>query len=241
MTMTMPRSGRHDGGRPGAAGFRCAVRSEWTKLRTVRGWVIALIAAAVLMDGAGLLLVHDQLQCGGAAGLPVRSGAACTPFIPTGPGGEAVTDSYTFVRQPLGARGSLTVRVTGLAGRYGGAAPAPGPSTQGAGRRGTQPWSKAGILIAASTRPGAAYAAMLVTGRHGVRMQADYVHDAAGMPGAVSAASPAGCGWSGPATSSPDTTRRTAPGGPGSARPGWPACPPRRRPGCSPPRRPTGT
>ena len=189
MTMTMPRSGRPAAGPPSAP-FRRTVHSEWTKFRTVRGWVMALIAAAALMDGAGLVLVHDNLQCGGAAGAPVRSGAACAPFIPTGPGGEAVTDSYTFVHQPLAARGSLTVRVTGLAGRYGGAIGAAGPGQHGAVRRGTQPWSKAGILIAASTRPGAAYAAMMVTGRHGVRMQADYVRDTAGMPGAVSAASP---------------------------------------------------
>ena len=43
-----------------------------------------------------------------------------------------------------------------------------------------QPWSKAGIIIKASTRPGSAYAAMMVTGSHGVRMQWDYTRDAAG-------------------------------------------------------------
>ena len=26
------------------------IRSEWTKFRTVRGWVIGMLAAAVLMD-----------------------------------------------------------------------------------------------------------------------------------------------------------------------------------------------
>ena len=51
-----------------------------------------------------------------------------------------------------------------------------------------QPWSKAGIIIKASTRPGSAYAAMTVTGDHGVRMQWDYIQDAPG--GAVSAAAP---------------------------------------------------
>ena len=56
--------------------------------------------------------------------------------------------------------------------------------------RGLQPWSKAGVIITASTRPGSAYAAMMVTGGHGVRLQDDYTHDTAGLPGAVSAASP---------------------------------------------------
>ena len=53
-----------------------------------------------------------------------------------------------------------------------------------------QPWAKAGIIIKASTRPGSAYAAMMVTGHHGVRMQYDYTGDIAGPPGTVSAASP---------------------------------------------------
>jgi len=55
---------------------------------------------------------------------------------------------------------------------------------------GLQPWSKAGIIIAAGTRPGSAYAAMMATGRHGVRLQWNYVHDTAGLPGPVSAAAP---------------------------------------------------
>jgi ABC-type transport system involved in multi-copper enzyme maturation permease subunit len=57
-------------------------------------------------------------------------------------------------------------------------------------RSGTQPWSKAGIIIKESTSQGSAYAAMMVTGSHGVRMQDNYTHDTAGLPGAVSPASP---------------------------------------------------
>ena len=56
--------------------------------------------------------------------------------------------------------------------------------------RGLVPWSKAGIIITASTRQGAAYAAMMVTGGHGVRLQDDYVNDVPGLAGAVTAASP---------------------------------------------------
>src|ERR1035441_10251286 len=56
--------------------------------------------------------------------------------------------------------------------------------------KGTEPWSKAGVIITATTRPGSAYGAVLGSGAHGVRMQYDYTHDMAGRPGAVSAASP---------------------------------------------------
>ena len=56
--------------------------------------------------------------------------------------------------------------------------------------QGLQPWSKAGIIIKQSTRPGSAYAAMLVTGRHGVRMQYDYTQDLAGRGGLPSPAAP---------------------------------------------------
>ena len=48
----------------------------------------------------------------------------------------------------------------------------------------------AGIIIKESTQPGSAYAAMIVTADHGVRMQDDYTNDTAGQPGAASAASP---------------------------------------------------
>ena len=52
------------------------------------------------------------------------------------------------------------------------------------------PWAKAGIIIKESTQPGSAYAAMMVTADHGVRMQDNYTNDTAGQPGAVSPASP---------------------------------------------------
>ena len=49
---------------------------------------------------------------------------------------------------------------------------------------------KAGIIIKENTSQGSAYAAVMVTGRHGVRMEYNYTHDVAGPPGGVSAASP---------------------------------------------------
>ena len=173
---------RHDG-------FAQLLRAEWTKFRTVRGWVIGIAVAALLIVGLGALTGANS-ECGSQMG-PNAPMLAC-PAPPTGPGGEWVTDSFYFVRQPLAGDGSITVRVTSLTGLYltHGATGAGGGSATAGMTPGVQPWSKAGIIIKASTRPGAAYAAMMVTGSHGVRMQWDFTHDVAGQAGKVSAASP---------------------------------------------------
>jgi ABC-type transport system involved in multi-copper enzyme maturation permease subunit len=166
----------------GRDGFTQLLHAEWTKFRTLRGWVIAVLIAVVVIDVIALLVPRGQDHCG----------AACQSGVPIGPGGEAVNDSYYLAAQPLAGGGSITVRVASLTGgieRTGGfITPAKGP--QNSVSRHLVPWAKAGIIIAASTRPGSAYAAMMVTGSHGVRMQYDYTSDIAGMPGSVSAASP---------------------------------------------------
>ena len=104
-------------------------------------------------------------------------------------------DSYYLVRQPLDGNGSLTVRVTSLTGLIQ-AGPSPDHVRAGSGaqtanlRSGVAPWAKAGIILEPDTAQGTAYAAMMVTGAHGVRMQYNYTGDIAGLPGAVSAAFP---------------------------------------------------
>jgi len=173
--------------RAGRDGFAQLLRAEWTKFRTVRGWVIGMVTAALVTVLVGLLgPAGSSISCSGPGG------QACKHYIPpVGPGGEPVTDSFYFVRQALAGDGSITVRVTSLTGLYGpnGAVPA-GQGPLAGMRSGTQPWSKAGIIIKESTSQGSAYAALMVTGGHGVRMQYDYTHDLAGLPGAVFAASP---------------------------------------------------
>jgi ABC-type transport system involved in multi-copper enzyme maturation permease subunit len=162
-------------------GFVPVLRAEWTKFRTVRGWVIATVTAALLIVLFAMWAGSaGQDQCGGGAGGPVT----CQPDVPLGPGGEAVTDIFYFVRPSLPGDGSMTVRLTSLTGVVG-SDQLNGPVTTG-----LQPWSKAGIIIKASTRPGSAYAAIMVTGGHGVRMQDNYVGDTAGLPGPASAPSP---------------------------------------------------
>jgi regulation of enolase protein 1 (concanavalin A-like superfamily)/ABC-type transport system involved in multi-copper enzyme maturation permease subunit len=159
------------------------LRAEWTKFRSVRGWVIGIVAAAVVMDLLGLLVAGGgSIECGGSG--PSRTGAACRPALPKGPDGEYVNDSFYFVHRPLTGNGSLTVRVAQLTGSYSlgqaAAAGQPDPSHPG-----LEPWSKAGIMIKSSLRQGSAYAAMLLTGGHGVRLQYDYTHDVAGLPGSA--------------------------------------------------------
>ena len=96
-----------------------------------------------------------------------------------------MSDSYYFVHQTLDGNGSITVRVTSMTGLI-----TYPPSHPNAIVPGVVPWAKAGVIMGRGTRQGSAYAAVMVTGSHGVRMQVDYTHNLAGLPGAVSAASP---------------------------------------------------
>ncbi len=171
----------------GRDGFAQLLRAEWDKFRSVRGWPIGMVVAALLMLALGLLGVQNSSVCGSSGGPNARTltGAACVPAFPVGPGGEPVTDSFYFVRQSLTGDGSITARVTSFTGAQ---APAAPPGADRTPR--LQQWSKAGIIVKASTRPGSAYAAMMVTGSHGTRMQYNFTQDIAGMPGSVSAAHP---------------------------------------------------
>jgi hypothetical protein len=175
---------------PGRGGFARAVRAEWTKVRTVRGWVAGAILAAVLMIALGVLTgTSISIGCQDGPDAPVLTGAACRLAIPTGPGGEAVVDAYELVGQPLTGDGTLTARVTSVTGlRLGGEVAAGGPGVGTANV--TEPWSKVGIILTATTNPGSAYAALMVTGGHGVRLQSDYTGDTAGLPGVASPSSP---------------------------------------------------
>jgi len=177
--------------RPGRDGFAQLLRAEWTKFRTVRGWITGMIVAVLVSVLIGLFAAGGtSSSCQHVGGGPARTGAACMPVFPVGPGGEPVSDSFYFVRQPLAGNGSITVRVTSLTGLLppaNGQQTGPGP---GDTRPGLESWAKAGIIIKDGTSQGSAYAAMMVTSDHGVRMQWDYTGDTAGQAGVVSAASP---------------------------------------------------
>jgi len=190
-TTAQPQPGAATGDSPRGTGFGGLLRAEWTKFRSVRGWVIGMILAALLMVFIGVFAAaNSNIGCQINGG-PPKSGKACVPPIPHGPGGEVVNDSFSFVHQPLTGNGSITARVTSLTGEHADLTGRPVQVGNGPGMvPGLGPWSKAGIIVKQSTKPGSAYAAMMVTGSNGVRMQYNYTQDAAGVPGKVSAAHP---------------------------------------------------
>ncbi len=151
--------------RAGRDGFPQLLHTEWTKFRTVRGWVIGMVAAALMVVLVALLAGASSVQHG-------------RPAVPIGPGGEPVTDSFYFVHQPLTGNGSITASVSTLR-----------DNTPRDLQPAIVPWAKAGLIIKENTRQGSPYAAIMVTSSHGVRMQDNYLNDTAGLPGPVSASS----------------------------------------------------
>jgi len=149
---------------------------EWTTFRKVRGFLIAMAVAALVTVLLGLV-VANLITCG-------PDGRACSTIL-VGPGGEAVDDRFSFVHQPLAGDGSVTVRVTSLTGLITYPSPKHDQIVSS-----VVPWAKAGIMIKENTQQGSAYAAVMVTGSHGVRMQYNFLEDMAGNPGGVSAQSP---------------------------------------------------
>lgn len=173
--MTAPAITPYRSSQPaGHDGFPQLLRSEWTKFRTVRGWVIAVIAVAI---GVGLPIIALSATAKDNNSIPHQ---------PIGPGGLAVVDSFYAEHHPIGADASITARITSLTGRV---IPFPGGTLPPGGSQ-PQPWAKAGVIIKASTRPGSRYAAIMVTPDHGVRFQYDFTGDVAGLAGRVSARSP---------------------------------------------------
>ena len=176
----------------GRDGFAQLVRAEWTKFRTVRGWVVGAVIAALVTMGLGWFAgFGGSSSCSAVGGGPARSGRSCAPSFTEGPGGEPVTDNFYFVHQPLAGNGSITVRVTSLTGKLPVMSNRLGnPNQPMPMRPGLQPWAKAGLIIKDGTTQGSPYAAIMVTGDHGVRLQSDYTQDTPGLPGAVSPANP---------------------------------------------------
>jgi len=179
--MTTPVAPYHSRQPVGRDGFTQLVRAEFTKFRTVRAWVVTLgVAAALSVGFAWVTSPHTAVCVAGPKSQPI-CGTPSAPHAAVGPGGVPVVDTFSFLHQPLIGNGSLTAQVTTLTETTGS-----GNSTH----RAAVPWAKAGIILKEKTTQGSAYAAVMVTPSHGVRMQYNYVHDAAGLPGPVSASSP---------------------------------------------------
>jgi hypothetical protein len=79
--MTAPAVTPYRSGTPaGPDRFTHLLRAEWTKFRTVRGWVIAVIVAMLVTILLGVY--------GGARSQDGCVGGPCHPFIAVGPDGR---------------------------------------------------------------------------------------------------------------------------------------------------------
>ncbi|MFD4644414.1 hypothetical protein ACFWN2_44400 [Lentzea sp. NPDC058436] len=149
------------------------LRREWTTFRTpVR--LLSLAAAALAVVVPGLLTSGGQPSCD----------EQCPSAI-TARDGSVVSDTFWFRHQDLGRDGSITVRLTSMTGTI-----TYPPPDHDEIVPGLVPWAKTGIIVKDGARQGSPYAALALTGSHGVRFQHDYRHDVAGSAGGVSEQSP---------------------------------------------------
>ncbi|MGW4407955.1 hypothetical protein ACWEJ6_28275 [Nonomuraea sp. NPDC004702] len=164
------RSGRSSG----RDGFLRMLRAEWAGFRSARGRVLAVAASVLVTVSIGLLVAGGvRTTCVTGKG----EGPCPAPLV--GPDGTAVKDKYYFVHQPLKGNGSITARVSDMTGQI--RLPDAVPGVRNV-KEGVVPWAKAGLLVRPSLKQGTPYAAVMLTGDHGVRMQYNYVHDVAGGP-----------------------------------------------------------
>ncbi|MFI7634181.1 hypothetical protein [Nonomuraea sp. NPDC049400] len=155
-------------------GFSALLRTEWAKFRTARGRVLAMAASVLVTVSLGLLVA------GGARSTCVTGeGEGPCPAPLVGPDGTAVSDKYYFVHQPLKGNGSITARVSDMTGQI--RLPDAVPGVRNV-KEGVVPWAKAGLLVRQSLKQGTPYAAIMLTGAHGVRMQHNFTHDVPGGP-----------------------------------------------------------
>ncbi|MFI9817744.1 DUF1349 domain-containing protein [Saccharothrix variisporea] len=132
--------------------------------------VVAAVAALLLIALPGLLLpLLDRSSCSEGT-VEVEC-----PTDPVGPDGTPVSDRFFVMHRPLGVHGSITARVASMEGTI-----TYPPPDHDKIVPGLVPWAKAGVIVKDGLAQGSSYAALMLTGAHGVRMQHDYVHDTAG-------------------------------------------------------------
>jgi hypothetical protein len=129
-------------------GFWQLLRAEWTKLRSVNRWAIAMGVAVALIVGFGVFLASVNRVDYNTPSL--------RPFVVSFDN-RPVADAFTFVHQPMAGNGSVIARVASQADSH--------------------EWATAGVMIKADLRAGSSYAALAVTPRNGLRLQADFATD----------------------------------------------------------------
>ena len=128
------------------------------------GRLIALATAALAVIGLGLLAASgNHASCDGP----------CPPAA-------TVSDTFWFLHRDLGREGGITARMTAMSGTI-----TYPPPDHDEIVPGLVPWAKAGIIVKDGVGQGSRYAALAMTGTHGVRFQYDYTHDVAGSRSAT--------------------------------------------------------
>lgn len=178
---------------PGRDGFPQLVHSEWTKLRTVRGWMVGMAVAGLITMLFGVLGPLGSGSSCNSSGSGASHGCGTVQPPTLGPDGEPVADGLSFVHKDVSGDGSVTARLDSMAGYY----PSPnGPAdTLAELSKDLEPWARAGVIVKASAEPGAPYVAVVATGANGVRMESNFTSSdrasqGAATGGAISSASP---------------------------------------------------
>lgn len=157
------------------------MHAEWTKFRTVRGLMLGAAAAAMLMVLTAVFtgLGSRTTSCNSIGSGPLTCRTGSTDVV-RGPDGKPVIDTFYFVHRTLNGDGSVTVHIN----RFSAVVPsvshahsAPLLGQEPSLRNGLVPWAKAGLIVKQSDRPGTAYAAIMLTGAHGVHLQYDFRND----------------------------------------------------------------
>lgn len=134
----------------GNATFSGLLRAEWTKLRSVRRWMLAMGAVVVLTVLVALLTVAGSNRAVAGGGDEPRREVLDT----------SVQDGGEFAHRALAGDGRIVARVTA--------------------QDDTGEWAKAGLMVRATDRHGDTYAALVLTPGHGVRLLSTDNDDLAG-------------------------------------------------------------
>jgi len=158
--------------------FGGLVAAEWRRFRRGRARTAAIVVGMLVVVLAGVVPTYASRSECWAENVRVTC-----PSDPTGPGGGLVEDTFYFGHQTLTGDGSITARLTSMTGTI-----TYPPPDHDEIVPGLVPWAKAGIIVKDGTARGSSYAAVMMTGANGVRMQYDYDTDIAGTPGDASGA-----------------------------------------------------
>ncbi|GIG68152.1 hypothetical protein [Phytomonospora endophytica] len=160
--------------------FAALVSDEWSRFRRGRVRMAAVAVGVLVVVLAGVVPAYsDRAECW------VENVEVACPRDPVGPDGDLVEDKFFYGHQTLTGDGSITARLTSMTGTI-----TYPPPDHDEIVPGLVPWAKAGIIVKDGTARGSAYAAVMMTGAKGVRMQYDYDTDIAGTPGGVSPEAP---------------------------------------------------